>query len=186
MAVMKLKTETGEVMIDLEKLGFPASVIPPPEQVAAKLADLLTDRDNWRDRAEDAQKREKASKERDEKLADLECDLFLQDAANNFKIEKAIVPYLKKMWKSDPATVREMVDAAREKSYLKTEQGLSGSDAGPTDPIAKVMAKSAELIANNKNMTVGEAQLQVLKDDPKLSAEYRLAMLAGPSKGGDR
>lgn len=180
MAIIKL----GETQINTERLGFPASVTPTPDQVGLKIAGLLDERDGWREKAEEAQGRLKVMKEFERKNKELECSLFLDDAVRSFKLDKAEVPFLKSMWEKDPAAVKEHVDKLRVKSYLKNEVGLSGDQTAP-DAMAEFAAKVMEKVSQDSKMTQAAAAKSVYAENPglfeRVQAERRAAQ---PSEGG--
>lgn len=182
MAIIKL----GETQINTERLGFPASVTPTPDQVGLKIAGLLDERDGWREKAEDAQGRLKVMKEFERKNKELECSLFLDDAVRSFKLDKAEVPFLTKMWEKDPASVKEHVDKLRVKAYLKQEVGMSGDDVAP-DATAEFAAKVMEKISHDPKMTQAQAAKLVYAETPglfeRMQEERRNAQPSGGGKG---
>ena len=183
----------GEYKIDSERLGFPSEVTPTQEQFGQKVDQLLTDnksltaeRDGWRERSEKLLAENKSLHGAKAKLAEAECDAFLESAKNAFKIDAVMIPHLRELWKKDEKSVRTMVDALRAKAYLAEEQGIRGS-AAASDPVAEVTARAAEMVANDpeRKLTMSEAQFKVLGSDPALSARYREATVVGVRKGGD-
>lgn len=184
------KINIGDVVIASEDLDFPSSAEPTDTQVGQKVATLLKERNELRKTNEAQQKRIAGLVAAERRVKELECDNFFSEAVRAFKIDKAQVEHLKKMWMASPASaiaVKEYVDSLRAKAFLVREDGIGGDDESPVSASAEFDAKVLEVMGSDKSMSQGQAMAKVMAD-PKnvdLMERRRTEMLTG-AKGGDR
>jgi hypothetical protein len=164
----------GEVSIPSERLGFPATIVPTPDQAAQKVLEALDDRDkmenernNWREKAEGLQSTVKTLRANEDKLKDYEGDLLLRDAVSAFKLDAIEIPFLKEMYKTNPKAVRDHLDKLRAKTYLREEQGMSGDAAAP-DALAEFTVKVLEKTSHDPKLSEASAALKVYAETPGL------------------
>lgn len=169
-----------------KSLGLPidateVQVLEKIESLKQEASDGLT----WKARAEDnLTKLEKVTKLGQEN-EELRADAVLAKAKTTYKITAAEEVALKEMYLSGPtgrAAVEKLLKARADHEYMVRSSALENVREAPTDPLAEIEGRAAELMSKDSNLSKSSAHARVLASDPKLAEEYRALMLSG----GDR
>lgn len=124
------------------------------------------------------------------KNSELQAEIFMKDAVQNYQIDKAEADVLKEMFlqgRDGRAAVEKLLATRKRREYLTRKSALTGQVV-PVDPIAERDSRVAEAKVRDPKLTDAEATKAVFAADRAAGGDLfeRVSEAKRASKGGGR
>jgi hypothetical protein len=172
----------AELKLVAQALGLPLdSPIEKCVEAIGTLSKKATDGEQgWKEAEENLKKLERTDRILVEN-AKLRAEVFVGKAVADFQIDAAEANVLKGMFlrgEDGEKDVAALLATKKKGDYFTRKSSLVGSHV-PTDPLAEIEGRAAELMAKDQKLSKSDAQTRVLNLDPDLAERYRTAIVKG-------
>lgn len=178
-----------DLVIEASRLGLPetASVEELATAIYAQRDEVVVlkaEVERWKDRAEENQRALLEARKDQKDKKKLEGQLLIAEARAAKKIFKADEKFYLELYDANPELCKKRLGELREMRYLENQESLRGpiGDA-PADAQAEFNVLVAQELANNKDMSEGDAVKAVQRKHPQLSQQVFDALVAESTKG---